>query len=64
MSRLKAKKRSSMIKRKQLRKGKLRKLKEAFLAAHGKDEKEKIMKKMVVVSPFINVNNYLDIQNG
>jgi len=53
-----------MIKRKQLRKGKLRKLKEAFLAAHGKDEKEKIMKKMVVVSPFINVNNYLDIQNG
>jgi len=60
MSKKSPKRRSFEIRKKQKRRKKLKKLKEKYLTAKTKEEKEKILEKILKIAPTINLEEWLE----
>jgi len=59
MSKKTPKRRSFEIRKKQKRRKKLKKLKENYFAAKTKEEKEKVLQKILKIAPTINLEEWL-----
>ena len=59
MSKKTPKKRTFEIRKKQKRRKKLKKLKEKYLSSKSKEEKEKIIQKILKIAPTINLEEWL-----